>query len=186
MPTVKPSNVNAAFEMLLEEVEAQVAVLNQLGGAAFAEGKHERAAELLRRAQTVTAFRGKVDALRSEWEALGPSGVPRRRGRATRLARGLRTPEEAYFRAILQALIDLGGSGRMGDVLGRVHEAMKDTLRKVDYEAMPSDPETPRWRNTAQWARMALVEQGLMKKGSQRGVWEISEEGRAALKRASA
>ncbi len=184
MKRTNATNVVAAFDLLLDEVESEVAVLNRLGSAAFAEGQHERAAQILRRVEAVTAFRSKLNALRKEWEALGCSGGEHEsQVTPARLARGLRTREEAYFRPILQTLIDLGGRAPMGDVLARVHQAMKDRLSKVDYDGMPSDARTPRWRKTAQWARMALVEQGLIKRGSPRGVWEISEEGRDAVAR---
>jgi len=46
---------------------------------------------------------------------------------------------------------------------------------------MPSDGVTPRWRNTAQWARSSLREEGLIRDDTPRATWEISEEGRAWL-----
>jgi len=53
--------------------------------------------------------------------------------------------------------------------------------RKVDLEPLASDPKTPRWRNAACWARSAMVNEGLLKSDSPRGVWEISAEGRKRL-----
>ena len=38
-----------------------------------------------------------------------------------------------------------------------------------------------RWRNTAHWARYELVQDGLLKDDSKRGIWEISEKGRQFL-----
>jgi hypothetical protein len=69
----------------------------------------------------------------------------------------------------------------MGDVLAALEKKMKGTLQKVDYEPLSSDPEMPRWRNAAQWARNSLVRDGLMKSDSPRGVWEISEAGKERL-----
>lgn len=69
----------------------------------------------------------------------------------------------------------------MNEVLALVEQMMKDTLKDVDYEPLASNPEMPRWRNAAQWARQALVEEGLLKADSPRGVWEISESGRKKL-----
>jgi hypothetical protein len=51
-----------------------------------------------------------------------------------------------------------------------------------DLDALPSDGITPRWQNTAQWARNALREGGLIKGDSPHGVWEISDQGREWLK----
>lgn len=65
----------------------------------------------------------------------------------------------------------------MSQVLDRVLESMKEVLRDVDYEPLASDPEMPRWRNAAQWARHSMVKEGLLRSNSPRGVWEISDRG---------
>lgn len=99
----------------------------------------------------------------------------------SRLQRGLRTPESAYYHPILKALDELGGRAKMNDVLERVEVQMRDRLSDVDYQPLNSDPEQPRWRNAAQWARNGMVKEGLLKDDSPRGVWEISEGGRLIL-----
>jgi len=91
-----------------------------------------------------------------------------------RLPRGLRTPMGDYYQPILQALNESGGSAKVSDVLERVEQLMQDVLREVDYEPLPSNAEMPRWRNTAQWARDAMVREGLLKSNSPRGIWEIT------------
>lgn len=63
-----------------------------------------------------------------------------------------------------------------------MREEMKEILRDVDFEPLASDPHNPRWRNAAQWARNSMVNEGLLKSGSPRGVWEITEKGREYLK----
>lgn len=69
----------------------------------------------------------------------------------------------------------------MADVLEKVLQAMQQVLKDVDYQPLASDPDLPRWRNTAQWARAAMVKEGLMKGDSPRGMWEISDAGRRHL-----
>jgi len=49
-----------------------------------------------------------------------------------RLQRGLRTREEEYYRPVLLAISELGGSGKMKDILDRVEQIMKNTLKEVD------------------------------------------------------
>jgi len=90
-----------------------------------------------------------------------------------RLPRGLRTPMGDYYQPILQALNESGGSAKVNDVLERVEQLMKDVLREVDYEPLASDGML-RWRKTAQWARDAMVREGLLKSNSPRGIWEIT------------
>lgn len=98
-----------------------------------------------------------------------------------RLARGLRTPESAFVLPILQALDRLGGKATMSQVLESVGKIMKDQLREVDHLHLKSEPNKPRWYNTAQWTRNTMVIQRLLLKG-QRGIWEISEAGRKYLR----
>lgn len=104
---------------------------------------------------------------------------------ANRLARGLRTPETAFVLPILRVLHDLGGSASMQQVLDRVGAAMKNHFREVDHQSLKSDPGCPRWRNTAQWARNTMVTDGLLKKNSRHGVWEITDAGRERLQAAA-
>ncbi len=69
----------------------------------------------------------------------------------------------------------------MHQVLDRVGEMMKGALRDVDHQPLKSDPHSPRWKNTAQWARNTMVADKLLLSKSPRGVWELSEAGRRYL-----
>ena len=124
-----PTNVVAAFEMLLEEIETEIDFVNRIGTRAFESRDYERAQEALQHAAQITAFRDKVDGLRREWgtflgreadEEYAETRAARRN--LGRLRRGLGTREEAYYRPILQVLDSLGGSVPMGQVLARVHQ----------------------------------------------------------------
>ncbi len=99
-----------------------------------------------------------------------------------RLQRGMRTRTEAYYVLILHVLSEMGGSGKVAEVLDRVGKKMKGVLKKPDYEPLVSSPDNLRWRNAAQWARNSMVNEGLLKKDSPRGVWEISNKGKQHLK----
>ena len=103
------------------------------------------------------------------------------RRNAGRLQRGMRTPESTFRLPILKALSEIGGSARIQDVLNKLEQSMKGTLKQVDYETLPSTPDQARWRNTAQWERNTMVKEGLLKPNSPHGVWEITEEGRRML-----
>jgi len=93
--------------------------------------------------------------------------------------------DAAYVQPILQALAGLGGKGKMADVLDKVLALMKPVLKDVDFQPLASDPETPRWRNAAQWARNTMVQDGLIKSDSPRGTWEMTDAGRAFVKQRS-
>jgi len=178
------TSIVAAFELLLEEIEAEIEFVNRTGAQAFEVRDYRRAKEAAERAEQITSFRDKVSALRREWEHLftcqedeEDAEARAERRNLGRLQRGLRTREEAYYRPILEALQALGGSAPMAQVLELVFQSMKNTLKEVDYEPLVSDPNMPRWRNTAQWARNSMVKQGLLRNDSPRGVWQITEAG---------
>lgn len=184
-----PTNIIAAFEMLLEEIEAEIDFINTVGSKAFEKRDYDQAKEALEQADKVTAFRDKVALLKKEWEGFAVLEVDEddqeaariQRQNLGRLQRGMRTPEEAYYKPILQVLSEMGGMGKVALVLDRVGRMMKDTLKPCDYEPLSSSPDNPRWRNAAQWARNSMVIEGLLKNDSPRGMWEISEKGKTFL-----
>jgi len=97
------------------------------------------------------------------------------------LRKGSKTHNSEYRIPILQVLTDLGGRGKVNEILERVYEKMKDVLNSVDLEVLPSGFHF-RWRDSAQWERNTMVNQGLLEKDSPRGIWEITESGKNYLK----
>jgi len=184
-----PTNVSAAFEMLLEEIEAEIEFFNEIGKKAFEQRNYDRVREAVAHADNVTDFRNGIASLQAQWEGLASKFLVEEEeekidvGRRSlgRLQRGLRTPEETFRTPILRAVVELGGCGAVSDILDRVGAQMTGHLKDVDFEPLASDPNNLRWRNTAQWCRYRLVTQGLLKDDSRRGVWEITEQGRKYL-----
>lgn len=190
MTQMHTADVDSALDMLLEEIEAAIETATSAGARAFEARDLVSVASWTERTNGLVAFRDRVAALRAEWEALSPpqqdadgEGGPRRN--LGRLSRGRRTPESEYYLPILETLVQMGGQGSVNDVLASVHRRMEGVLRDVDFEPLASSPEQPRWRNAAQWARNALREKGLVRDDSPRGVWAISDKGRAWLDRQS-
>lgn len=179
-----PTTVQAAFEILLEEMETEIEIINQSGAKAFAARNYDAARAVLERADQITALREKLSGLRGEWEKLvsiaGANGAGSKKNGShdlSRLHRGIRTREAAYFKPILQVLNQMGGFGDMADVLERLPKLMKGTLTDLDFEPLAANSEVPRWWNTAQWAQSAMVQAGLLKSDSPRGIWEMTEAG---------
>lgn len=183
------NEVSTALEILLEEIETAVEELNQEGSRLFALSEHKKARLLLEKAEAAISFREKVKGLQIEWRALETqigSKPPKERKRTStkrraKLERGLRTPEEEYKAPILEALIHFGGSADITDVIAYVEKTMASKLNDHDKEPLPSTPSFPRWRNTAQWARNALVQDGLMANDSPKGTWAITDAGRKVI-----
>ncbi len=101
----------------------------------------------------------------------GSNGTPR-------APRGEKTPEGAFRQPILDALYEAGGSAKAADVLKRVEATMGSKLNAIDRQTLTTG--ALRWRNTAQWERNNLVEEGLLKKNSSRGMWELTTKGVSA------
>lgn len=99
-----------------------------------------------------------------------------------KLRRGLRTPQQAYRRPILEAIYELGGKGTIDRILEKVEEKMKDILGEVDYEGTPKMGYT-RWVNTTHWEHSQLVKEGVLKADSPRGIWKLSEKGIEEVKK---
>ncbi|GIV01952.1 MAG: hypothetical protein KatS3mg015_0782 [Fimbriimonadales bacterium] len=183
---MRKDNVSSAFDLLVEEIQRHIQLIQEEGAALMTGGQLAQAKRAINEAEDAKAFLTKVREIASQWKRLR-SGKRRRQAKSTRKTeggrapRGSRTPEKAFRIPILAALVELGGSAKLGDVLDRVESAMRQTLKPCDFEPLPSDPNSVRWRNTAQWCRNTLVKEGLMKQNSPHGTWEISDKGRRYL-----
>jgi hypothetical protein len=180
------NEVAVAFDIVLDEIENAIAALNREGAQAFEGGKYDIARDLMEKGSQMTVFRDRVKDLQREWLNIFASVIPQkaRRQKSPRhkkLQHGLRTPEDEFRIPILQTLVDLRGSAPMNEVLEKVEKLVDNLLNTYDRQTLPSDPTLPRWRNTAQWARAAMVKEGLLSSRSARGIWEITEIGREYL-----
>jgi len=174
-------SVAQAFEMLLDELHTALSLTREQAASASREGRYDDAQARLVEAQRIEKFIAEIRTKQREWTVLSGKSHQKRTVARTRLPRGERTPDKAYRLPILQALIALGGEAKMSQVLDRVYAEMKPHLKPADLEPLPSDAHTPRWQNAAQWARQAMVDEGLLRKDSPRGVWAITEVGRKFL-----
>jgi len=188
------SDVSSAFGILLDEIDAEIDRIKEASSELIRLDDYKQARKALARAEKLGIFRDRVAALREEWERLISGEIeeereyPQRRRAPVKVRRdmgklpaGVTTPSEAYRLPILRALVEMGGSARARDVLARVFEIMRPILKEVDYEPLTSSRGELRWHNTAEWVRWDLVQEGLMKGDSPRGIWEISEKGREYL-----
>jgi len=112
--------------------------------------------------------------------AAGKRGSSSRTTRArsrtsTRARKGSLLPEREYELPILEALTQFGGRAPTSEVVDIVGEKLNGRLTEVDQEPLASGD--LRWRNRAQFVRLALIKRGDMKADSPRGMWEITEQG---------
>jgi hypothetical protein len=97
--------------------------------------------------------------------------LPRQR----RAARGTLLPQAEYELPLLQVLLEAGGRAPSREAIDLIEPKLADKFTDVDRDHLPSGE--LRWRNRTQFARLALVDSGDIKKNSPRGVWELTEKG---------
>ncbi len=187
MAGLSPTNVNTAFDMLVQEIQASAESLGSNVSSLIAEGDFEGARGLIDKVEKLADLKSRVAALRKEWTDLGitngkaASRAVRRRRKLGAAKRGIQVGTDAYRIPLLKALCELGGAAHKGKVLARVEELMRGTLGPVAYTAVASSARRPRWLVRAEWVRFRLVREGLMKSDSPRGIWEITDAGRDCL-----
>ena len=82
-----------------------------------------------------------------------------------------------YFGPTLQALVELGGSGRPPEVADRIAAALN--LPEAELAETTANGAS-RFRNQVAWARFYLARFGCID-SSKRGVWSLTDKGRSAL-----
>lgn len=85
-------------------------------------------------------------------------------------------PGHEYRKPILEYLVASGGRGAVHDILEAVEQKMKLRLTQKDYELLRYGQ--IRWSTNAMYERKHMVLEGLLKKDSPRGIWEITEQGK--------
>jgi hypothetical protein len=85
------------------------------------------------------------------------------------------TPQKFYEPLIVEALREMGGRARMREVLKAVYDKAKEELVPGDLEKRESTGQII-WENNTAWARQALVNQGVLRKDSRHGIWELADK----------
>jgi len=182
------TEISGTMEGVLKDVDRLTRELQKVGKKAVQEGDWARTRVVIETATRIDRVRASLQSAGDELDELydivsahlegGPVGRSRRTTK--RIPRGSKTAETAYWDPILKALDDMGGKAKTSEVLDRVYELMKSTLNEFDRQPVPSVPSQQRWRHTAQIVRNKMVKEGLIKKDSPRGVWEITDMGTRA------
>lgn len=182
------SQINSGIESLLELIEDTVNELNEEGAGAFKHGDYNRARSFLRDAERVSDFRYKVKTVQKEWQDLfyRPRNLPQtekaEKSDSGKQFKGIRTPEDAFRRPILESLVELKGSASWEKILQRMEIRLKKSLNEYDLEAVSTSPKVLRWYNTARWCLNTLSMEGLVKNDAAEGAWAITEKGQGAFK----
>lgn len=102
-----------------------------------------------------------------------PVGWPEMRTRTGTLS-------EDYLASLpLVTVADLGGRGETKHVIAQMRGdlAARAQLHAIDLEHNTGKGDWERWETSTRFARKHLVEDGLLRSGSPRGIWELSPAG---------
>jgi len=192
-PPADQNDVSTALGLLRDSLSEEEQRIRNEGAKAMQSGDYDTATSVIEFAKRLLTFQKKVEGLVSEWdelEDLRDTATPAVQEIVSKRFFGKKkkgeiTPHTDFYHPILEALVELGGSGKTKLVLDRVGEKMKGVLKPLDHENHKSSDKQIRWRNSAQWARNTMVnDDGRMKK-SRNGIWEISDKGRKWLDKQS-
>lgn len=114
------------------------------------------------------------DILKDLRERLGQATVtpePKPRGKRSKLPK---TPQKVLREHIIQALRHLGGRARVPDVIQQMRLQLEGKLLPGDMVWRDATNEAA-WENNAKWERFQMVQDGLLRRESPRGVWELGE-----------
>ncbi len=102
-----------------------------------------------------------------------PSEAPIARKRAA----GKKLPQKQFRAPLMKVLLELGGSAHVSKIRSIMLSKMAPMLSDADYEMVSTGD--PRWWNAICWERADLVREGLFAKDDERGVWSLTEKGKA-------
>lgn len=173
----------AAMEAQLREIAKAIDKLDKIGVAvpdALRAEKTRLAAALGVNAEAVQVLNHLTDELE---ELL--KGLKARLGRTSEVdttkkprakrSRSPKTPNATLRELIVEALRYHGGSSHKNDVLQYMEEKLQGKLLPGDMEWRETTRDHA-WQNNACWERYQMTKDGVLKTGSPRGIWELSED----------
>lgn len=89
-------------------------------------------------------------------------------------SRAARTDKKILRLQITAALKKLGGKGRIKDIMEEMGAKLEGKLLPGDLEWRETSDEYV-WQNNTKWERFRMIQDGLARSDSPRGVWELSE-----------
>jgi len=89
-------------------------------------------------------------------------------------------PHEEYRLPILEALLEKGGRATRREVFEIIERKMGHRFSESDLRVLRTGP--IKWQNQVAWERLFMVNDGLLRSDSPKGVWEITEKGRKYLR----
>lgn len=114
------------------------------------------------------------DILKDVHERLGQTPVAPETKPRGKQSKQPKTPQTVLREHILRALETLGGKARVSDVIDEMARQLEGQLLPGDTVWREATNE-PTWQNNAKWERFKMTQDGALRLGSPRGIWELGE-----------
>ena len=145
---------------------------NRAAGRLVSQGDYARSDRFVALAKAIASFQGEIEQLRERWrDALADhTGGGQDRGE--------KTPLWQYYRPILSALDQLGGSATRNAIEVQLEKTLPAMLKPADIVANARG--IPWWRIMIRRSRRAMLKEKFIEAGPAKN-WVITEAGRRAL-----
>jgi hypothetical protein len=179
-------NVSEAIQALDDAVRASLEAAKIQGARAFETGEFELAKRAADEGKTMEAFLEEVTRIKRRWENLQP--VAHEPGASPELPappggnQQTSTPvnPEGLVQPILRVLEDMGGTAQRDDVIERLEQVLLEESRSPNEgSSKASLPDG--WVEMLAAAQKDMVKRGLLHARPQRGIWQITPQGRLLL-----
>ncbi|EMG37154.1 Mrr N-terminal domain containing protein [Desulfocurvibacter africanus PCS] len=175
----------AAMEAQLREIARAIDKLDNLGVPvpdALRAEKTRLAAALgvsAEATQTLSHLAYELEELLNDLKArIGrPSEATHTKKSRVKRSKSPKTDAATLRHLIIEVLKSNGGRAKVAEVLDRVGDRLKGKLMPGDLEVR-QDGKTLAWRNNAQWERLRMVHDGILRSDSPNGIWELSGDDR--------
>jgi hypothetical protein len=122
-------------------------------------------------AQLADEFQDILRDLRDRLRQNAASPEAKPRGHRSKLPR---TPRMVLREHIVRALKSLGDKARVSDVIAEMDRQLEGKLLPGDTVWREATNECA-WQNNAKWERFQMTQDGILRRGSPRGVWELEK-----------
>ncbi len=176
--------VNSAFKMLLKRLDGALKRTNEQAARFVRRGDYAGSEAWVRVGTLLGVFKKKTLGLRDEWKVLCREAMgkePPAPGNSRKKNRQSRTPVWEFYQPILKALVQVGGEARRPEIEPVVFQLMEGRLQPGDLEVAGGG--RPHWQNSVRRARKPLIREGWLSEDGSKGLWRITEKGKAAATR---
>jgi hypothetical protein len=179
-------NVEEALRALDEAVRTSLEAAKAQGAKAFEAGQFELAKRAADEGKTIEAFMEEVARIKRRWENLKTVSQESTRSleqpihRASHTDPGNLADPETLVQPILHLLESMGGTAQRNDVIDRLEQVLLEEQASSNGEGAEAGLPAG-WEEILITTQKLMVKRGLLHARPQRGVWQITPQGRLLL-----